>query len=213
MEEVPEFAGGQYLGVKVRPDHSGHDQIRQYSLSRKGELRISVKAEQDGKVSSYLHACKVGDAVSLQAPTGVFTLADSKPKHIFIAGGVGVTPMMSMLQEAMSKGVAANDLLFIQCAKDQEHQIFRADIDTIAANGDFQFKRCFDQSDEGDHRGFLNQDVLARWTRELAFSPVDSQVYFCGPAPFMTALNEMFIGLGYGESDIHYEVFGPTTSL
>ncbi|MGB0360572.1 MAG: globin domain-containing protein, partial [Endozoicomonas sp.] len=70
LKAVPTFRGGQYLGVRVRPDGSEYYQIRQYSLSNLGNFRITVKAEHDGMVSNYLHNCHVGDAVCLQAPTG-----------------------------------------------------------------------------------------------------------------------------------------------
>lgn len=213
LESVPKFKGGQYLGVRVRPDGSEHYQIRQYSLSKLGELRISVKAEHAGAVSNYLHRCQAGDAVSLQAPTGVFTLSEQRKKHIFIAGGVGITPLISMMEEAIENGAAAEDVLFIQCAKDEAHQIFHKDLVDLKASNGFQYKLCYENSQQGDHQGYLNQEVLGQWTQGLGFSPDNAQVYFCGPKPFMAVLNQFFIALGYAETDIHYEVFGPTTGL
>lgn len=213
LESVPSFKGGQYVGVRVRPDGSEHYQIRQYSLSKRGELRVSVKAEHEGAVSNYLHSCQAGDAVSLQAPMGVFTLSEQKKKHVFIAGGVGITPLMSMLEEAIEQGASAEDVLFIQCAKDEEHQIFKQDLVELKASQGFQHKLCYENSQSGDHQGYLNQEILGQWTQELDFDPSNAQVYFCGPKPFMAVLNQFFIGLGYVEEDIHYEVFGPTTSL
>ena len=73
--------------------------------------------------------------------------------------------------------------------------------------------RCYENSQQGDHQGYLNQEVLGQWTQGLGFSPDNAQVYFCGPKPFMAVLNQFFIALGYAETDIHYEVFGPTTGL
>lgn len=213
LKAVPSFKGGQYVGIRVRPDGSEHYQIRQYSLSKKGELRISVKAEHEGTVSNYLHNCQEGDGVSLQAPTGVFTLSGRRKKHIFIAGGVGITPLMSMMEEAIEQGTMAEDILFIQCAKDEMHQIFQQDLADLKARKGFQHKLCYERSQEGDHQGYLNKDILAQWTQELGFTPDNAQVYFCGPKPFMAVLNQFFIGLDYSESDLHYEVFGPSTSL
>ena len=213
LAAVPAFKGGQYLGVRVRPDGSKYYHIRQYSLSKKDTLRISVKAEHEGAVSNYLHGCQVGDAVSLQAPTGVFTLSEQRKKSIFIAGGVGITPLMSMMEEAIEQGAAAEDILFIQCAKDEHHQIFQQDLAELKAVKGFQHKRCYENSQQGDHQGYLNKEILEQWTQKLGFSPDNAQVYFCGPKPFMAVLNQFFIGLGYSETDIHYEVFGPTTSL
>lgn len=217
LEATPNFKGGQYVGVKVRPDNQTHDQIRQYSLSQKGALRITVKAEHQGTVSNYLHQCKPHDPISLQVPTGVFTLHETKDeqkKHIFIAGGVGITPLMSMVQEAIDNGASGEDVLFIQCAKGPEHQIFKRDLtDLITANTGFTHKLCYENSSCGDHEGYLSEEILEQWLNESGFNNQNAHVYFCGPKSFMAVLNQFFVRLGFQENHIHYEVFGPTTSL
>lgn len=213
LETVPAFKGGQYVGVRVRPDGSEHYQIRQYSLSSFGEFKISVKAEASGVVSNYLHNCKVSDAVQLQAPTGVFTLQDNDKKNIFIAGGVGITPMMSMLEESIFRDEGKDENMFIQCSKDEDHQIFAEKLKTLNSNNQFTYKRCFENSNEGDHKGYLSVEIIKEWLESNEYNPTNSQVYFCGPKPFMAVLNQFFITIGYGTENIHYEVFGPTTTL
>lgn len=210
---TPTFKGGQYLGVRVRPNECDNYQIRQYSLSKKGALRISVKAEHEGAVSNYLHSSNTGDAVSLQAPAGVFNLQNKRQKHVFIAGGVGITPLISMMEDAIDAGATPNDLLFVQCTKDAEHQIFQQDLANLKASKGFQHKLCYENSSEGDHQGYLSQEIIASWLAESDFSPTNTQVYFCGPKSFMAVLNQFFTHLGFDASDIHYEVFGPTTNL
>lgn len=217
LETIPNFKGGQYVGVKVRPDGQTHDQIRQYSLSQKGAFRITVKAEHQGTVSNYLHQCKPHDPISLQVPTGVFTLDETKDeqkKHIFIAGGVGITPLMSMMQEAIENGANGEDVLFIQCAKDPEHQIFKCDLaNLITANTGLKHKLCYENSSCGDHEGYLSEVILEKWLNESGFNNQNAHVYFCGPKSFMAVLNQFFVRLGFPESHIHYEVFGPTINL
>jgi len=213
LEPVPSFKGGQYVGVRVRPQGSEYQQIRQYSLSRFNHLRISVKAEKNGLVSNHLHNSQVGDCVQLQAPTGVFTLANRSKKHIFIAGGVGITPLMSMLEQALSEGAQKQDVMFIQCSRDQAHQIFAEDIAALVHQDQFIHKRCFEYSNEGDHQGYLNVDMLQKWLKPHEFNADNAQVYFCGPKPFMTLLNRCFLNLGFNAQDIHCETFGPTIAL
>lgn len=217
LQSLPDYKGGQYVGVRVRPEGSEYLQVRQYSLSQKiagdNSLRISVKSEHEGSVSNYLHSCNSGDALSLQAPTGVFTLARKQAKQIFIAGGVGITPLVSMMQEALIQGTSHDDILFIQCAKDENHQIFKQDLADLKSQHGFNHKLSYENSSAGDHKGYLNKEILAQWTDELGFTPDNAQVYFCGPKPFMAVLNQFFLDMGYAVTDIHYEVFGPTTSL
>lgn len=212
-EDVPALTGGQYVGVRLRPDGSAHYQVRQYSLSQLGALRITVKAEPGGRASNHLHACNAGDVVGVQAPTGVFVLGDNRPKHVFVAGGVGITPMMGMLQDALARGVAGADLCFIQCAKSAEHLIFKRELEALQAEHGFVLKRCLESGDEGDLVGLLSRDVLQDWLSEGGFSGLNAQIYFCGPRPFMRALNQIAETIGFEDEDIHYEVFGPTTAL
>lgn len=214
LEQTPRFKGGQYVGIKVRPNDSENYQIRQYSLSHSDEFRISVKAEQGGVVSNYLHSCREGDSVSLQAPSGVFTLSQKKKKkQIFLAGGVGITPLMSMMREALTTGTIGKNIMFIQCARDTEHQIFKSEVSELKAQYNFAHKLCFENSNKGDHQGYLSVDIINQWLLDVDFDPQNSQVYFCGPKVFMAVLNQFFLSLGYAAEDIHYEVFGPTTNL
>ena len=213
LEPVASFHGGQYLGLRVRPDGNEHHQIRQYSLSNPNELRISVKAETGGAVSNHLHNLHKGDVVSLQAPTGVFTLNSRTKKSIFIAGGIGITPLISMLQDTISKGADGKDLLFVQCARDPAHQIFKDELSILRSEKGFHHKLCYENSNEGDHQGYLNIDIIQQWLTTHDFSSENAQVYFCGPKPFMAILHQFFTRLGFAEDDIHYEIFGPTTAL
>lgn len=106
----------------------------------------------------------------------------SQPKHIFLAGGVGITPLMSMMEEATDGGACVDDLLFIQCAKDEDHQIFHQGLIDLKSNAGFNHKTCFENSSEGDHQGYLSKKVLAEWTQTLGFSPDNSQVYLWAQA-------------------------------
>lgn len=214
---LPDFKGGQYVGVRLRPKGSDHVQIRQYSLSQFNAspeyFRISVKTEDKGLVSQHLHQCAIGEKVSLQAPTGVFTLQTQKSKHIFIAAGVGITPLICMLQEAIYDGILGRDLLFIECVRDVQQLIFAQELVDMHPQFNFHHKLCFTHMSEGDHQGQLNTAVLTRWGEELDFNTENAQVYFCGPKTFMSSLNQCYLQMGYSPENIHYEVFGPTTSL
>ena len=214
--DVPSFKGGQYLGLKVSPPGSDFEEIRQYSLSGKAEqkrLRISTKAESKGLVSNYLHSCKVGDRVHLQVPTGVFTLNKQAKKHVFIAGGVGITPLMGMLYEALENGIQAQDILFIQCARGQEYKVFANELPALQKAQGFHYKSQLDSGTTGDHEGYLDADILATWLNEAKLNTPETAVYFCGPMPFMDALNQCFKVIGFNAEQINYEVFGPSKTL
>lgn len=214
---IPHYQGGQYVGLKVNPEASAFDEIRQYSLSGKsGEkhLRITTKAETEGLVSNHLHHCHGGATVLLRAPTGVFTLASHGTHHVFLAGGVGITPMMGMLYEALDKGVAPANILFIHCARTPEQHIFREELPALAKANGFGYKTVVDAGGGVDHQGYLNQDVLGAWLDAQGI-PVDTSthIYCCGPQGFMSGVYQQSKALGYDEANIHYETFGPTETL
>ena len=111
-EPVPDFEPGQYIGIYLQPESSENRCIRQYSLSDAPNgktYRISVKREGSGDtqglISHYLHNdVNVGDVVQLSPPSGDFFL-DSRADTpvVLISGGVGQTPMLSMLNSLIGK--------------------------------------------------------------------------------------------------------------
>ena len=214
---IPAYKGGQYIGLKVSPENSEFEQIRQYSLSGASgcdHLRITTKSETNGLVSNHLHQSTKGTEVLIQVPSGVFNLDSNAKKHIFIAGGVGITPVLSMLYEALANSVPSADILFIQCQRDQEYQICKEELALLHKATGFRYKTSFMDSDAGDHQGYLNTSILNKWLTEYEFeADGDTAVYFCGPKSFMLALKQCYLTLGFAEEDIHYESFGPTTAI
>ncbi|PHS68122.1 MAG: nitric oxide dioxygenase [Methylophaga sp.] len=214
---ILEYKGGQYIGIKVSPENSEFEQIRQYSLSGQSGgdyLRITTKAELNGLVSNHLHQSTKGTEILVQAPSGVFNLDGQANQHIFIAGGVGITPLLSMLYEALAKGIPTENILFIQCQRDEDHQICKQELVLLQETTGFGYKTSFMESAGGDNKGYLNASILNKWLTEYAFN-VDGNtaVYFCGPVPFMSALKQCCLTLGFAEQDIHYETFGPTATI
>lgn len=207
------FAPGQYIGVVVSVD--GVPMRRQYSLSAasNGETyRISVKREPGGKVSNYFHdSVALGDTVQLTPPSGEFVLAESSKPLVLISGGVGITPTLAMLAQALR---GTRDVHFIHAARHHGVHAFRAQIDALAAQHP-QLKRFYCYAEHGgaehapDAIGLLGQAQLAQWLPESR----DIDAYFLGPQPFMRAVKGYLRALGVPESQTHHEFFGPASAL
>ena len=211
---VPAFKDGQYVGLKTALKDQTFTQIRQYSLSGPSNLetlRITTKAEPEGLVSNFLHQCEEGTTVSIQAPTGVFNLDNSVENHIFIAGGVGITPLVGMLYEALNKGIEANKILFIQAQNSPDDEIFKSELAHLQAKHGFNYMTQFSGHDE---KNYVDVSKLKAACDEVGIKPENNTaVYFCGPKPFMSAMKQCCLTLGTTEQHIHYETFGPTTAL
>ena len=222
---LADFQPGQYVSVRIKPEGAEHTHIRQYSLSDcpgKAYYRISVKREEAigerpaGEVSCFLHdAAQSGQHLYLSAPAGDFVLdpQDQRPL-VLIAGGVGLTPMMSMINHITETG-AARRLTLIHSARNSSVQAWRDHTDNLAASGRIQAHYCYDRPTEVDYasgRVFRAGRLDAAWLREL-LPQTDISCYLCGPEPFMRAAYHALLEIGVAEADIHYEFFGPTGSL
>ncbi|WP_342133260.1 NO-inducible flavohemoprotein [Hydrogenophaga sp. OTU3427] len=201
---------GQYIGLRLNLD--GQEQRRNYSLSAAPngqELRISVKREADGLVSRHLHdQVREGDTLEIFPPAGAFTLVPSDKPLVLISGGVGITPTLAMLSEALQSGRTVH---FIHCARNRAVHAFRDAIDALAArHPQLQRFYCYDQAGEGaDAVGLLDQARLAQWLPATR----DVDAYFLGPKPFMALVRRSLLALGVPESQTRCEFFGPAAAL
>ena len=215
-QPIANFEPGQYIGIKVQVPGHEYDEIRQYSLSNtpgKDHYRITIKAESTppgyvGKVSNHLHGAQRGDQVWLQPPTGDFIVKHPENKLALIAGGVGITPLLSMLLQRVETGEDVSNLAFIHCCKDRAHHVMADELRRLSNQHGFKYYVSYETDGGADHQGYLNPSVLSKWLGQP-----DADVYFCGPQPFMSAVNTTLLELGFKDTQLHYEVFGPSTRL
>ena len=225
---LPQFLPGQYITLRVSMPN-GTTIMRNYSLSDKpGEdwLRISVKKEVGlnddipaGYVSNTLHEnINVGDTLDIGAPCGEFFLdmeeAGGRPL-VFLAAGVGITPILSMLKTALSKAPDCN-ITFIYGALNEKVQAFRCTISTmmdIYPNLKV-YNRYSDPEDikwkRSDHSstGFIDDNFMSSCIEER-----NSNYYFCGPKPFMVSVYNTLLLWNVKPEQIHFEFFGPREEL
>ncbi|MHA6528759.1 NO-inducible flavohemoprotein [Paenibacillus sp. BAC0078] len=209
---VPDYKPGQYISVRVLIPGEKYTMIRQYSLSqapKADEFRISVKREADndpnGVVSLYLHEqVAERDTVEVSAPAGEFLLDASKTTPVaFISGGVGITPMMSML-ETVSSTTPDRPTVFLHSARNEALSAFGADIEKYAAAMSNVKTKTFYSSGPD---GVITGEVLKEYV------DISGDAYVCGPVPFMEAMIRELHALGMKEEQIHYEFFGPSLQL
>jgi len=219
-QPLPTFEPGQYITVRIHIPNEKYSLNRQYSLScapGNDYYRISVKKEAEinpnGKVSTYLHGhLNVGDSIEASAPAGVFTLNREESAPVaFISGGVGLTPLMSML-ETLVKEDTDREVTFIHSARNESVHAFNEDACQLASglkNGSCYFGYQEPLNTEGGHHftGYITKDFLADKLTQ------DTICYVCGPIPFLRSVVTMLKDLGIPEGNIRYEFFGPAMAL
>jgi ferredoxin-NADP reductase len=171
--DLPRFAAGAH--VELRAGRF----LRQYSLCNDPAERrrycIAVLRESGSRGGSrYLHdVVRVGDLVEVALPRNNFPLAATAERHLLLAGGIGIAPIMSMILEQQRRGA---EFQVHYCTRSPERTAFRNELQPLAAAGRLHFYH-----DGGNPARGL--DIAA----VLCNPEPGTHVYYCGPGPFMTA--------------------------
>lgn len=217
------FAPGQYVTLKLEHPLTPTSP-RNYSLSDRPDqphYRISVKREPGtppGLISNYLHDhVSEGDVLQLGPPCGEFTLPldGHRQPIVLISGGVGLTPMLSMLKTLGHRGVDT-PIYFIHGTRNSATHALAQEVQTIVAErpnvrshvrysdplqGDLARGQC-------DGIGLIDMPLL----KDLLPCP-DAHFYLCGPKPLMACLYHGLQEWGVPSTQIHIEFFGPRQEL
>ncbi|HEV7326797.1 MAG TPA: 2Fe-2S iron-sulfur cluster-binding protein [Bosea sp. (in: a-proteobacteria)] len=221
------FEPGQYLPVRIPGTDAQAAALRTYSISSApsdtARYRITVKREgapapglPDGIGSCFLHdRVAIGDLVEIAPPRGEFVLAmDTKRPVILASGGVGLTPLVSMLHALTSE--PEREVHFLHACDDGEVHALRREVDAlVGSRPGLTARYCYRvpspaDAASGSHHaeGLLTKALLRSWL------PLgDYDVYLCGPPPFMANVYAAFRELGVRKDRIRYEFFGPATVL
>ncbi|SMQ75690.1 nitric oxide dioxygenase [Bacillus sp. OV166] len=221
---IANFTPGQYISIKLEIAGEKFTHIRQYSLSDapgKDYYRISVKRESgtenpDGMVSNYLHdGVNQGDILKVSAPAGDFVLDTNKNTPVvLLSGGVGLTPMMSMLKTVVEVQ-PERKVTFVHAAANGNVHALRDEVEEISKLENVHSYFFYDSPTEEDcknNRFDVEGYVTREWLKEN-ITTKDADFYFCGPVPFMKAINRSLKELGVNQERIHFEFFGPMGNL
>ncbi len=211
---------GQFISLKVFLPDLGLNQARQYSLSNvpnDNEYRISVKRENDsrlninGMISNHLHdRIEEGGIVNLSAPAGSFTLVEPLNRPLtLISGGVGVTPLLSML-ETMAASTLTHPLTWVHACRNKSVHAFRKPVQQLASSHTLIEQHVFyDAVDAQDKKEGIKEGPMD--LEKLPPLREDSRFYICGPAGFIKAQHAALLEMGFPQESIFFEEFGPQT--
>lgn len=200
------FLPGQYVNVSV----PGADAHRSYSFSSAPgatEASFLIRNLPGGVMSGYLaDRAAAGDRLELTGPMGAFYLRPVERPQLWLAGGTGLAPFLSMLEQLAATGcdqpvtlyyavTRAADLVELDRVQALAERIGGVEVITILAA----------EEDAHERKGFVTDHISAGDLNEG-----DSDVYLCGPPPMVEAVRQHFATLGVQPASFHFEKFAPT---
>ncbi len=190
---------GQYLTLRL-PDAGDPAPLRSYSLSSYGtQYRISVKREDRGAVSRWLHNnIHDGSVVDVAAPRGDFYLTDGACPVVLLSAGVGVTPVLAMLH-ALAEAGSTREIWWLHTTRDVHTQAFAQEVSGLIAELPHARQQVFFTSSSGRLDG--------RAVAALRL-PRNAAVYMCGPDAFMADMRSALTDAGIDPAHIYSELFG-----
>ena len=196
---LPTPRAGQYLTIRVPA--GDRELVRSYSLSgdpTAGSYRISVKREDHGEVSGWVHShIRVGSRVQAAAPRGDFYLTNGDKPVVLLSAGVGATPVLAMLHSLAAAG-SQRHIWWVHTTRDRESHAFATEVTTLIESMPHAAQHVFYTA--GGRPGPESIAALSL--------PTDATVYLCGPAPFMDAMRDALAAAGLNAGHVHTELFG-----
>jgi vanillate O-demethylase ferredoxin subunit len=193
---LPPATPGAHVDV-----HLGVGLTRQYSITNgpdeTGFYRIAVKLEPMSRGGSQaMHSrIKAGNDLSISAPRNNFPLAEKADRHLLLAGGTGITPLLSMARHLAARG-ASFDLHYF--ARGPQYAAFSSWLGSCAWREAVEMHYGLDRDTQ--------RDVLQKL---LAHPGPGLHVYMCGPGPFMDMVATLARESGWPDSHVHCEYFSP----
>jgi ferredoxin-NADP reductase/DMSO/TMAO reductase YedYZ heme-binding membrane subunit len=201
---------GQYINLHLMID--GRRVNRSYTIAspptRGAYCEISVKCAANGYGSRHLHdTWREGALVKVSAPAGKFHFAgDGAERIVLIAGGIGITPMMSVVRSLTDRGWKGEMYLLFSVRKVNDI-VFRDELTYLQArfpNLHVHVTVSQDPDATWDGaRGNLTREMIERCVPGLQRGPV----MLCGPDPMMTAMRKLLVEIGVPDGEIHQEAF------
>lgn len=218
--KVAHFLPGQYISVRLFLPELQVFQPRQYSIScacNDNYYRISVKIESgndlkpEGLVSNRLHRnVNEGDMLEVAPPAGDFTFDVHRPNPVvYISGGVGVTPLFSMLETLVQSG-SDREITWIHGARHPEVHAFKHAVAELSDHhGGIDIHTFYDEIEHEIEEDNLYEGFVDLQKLDNAIVP-GADYYVCGPGPFIQKHYEYLRSKGVEKGCIHFEEFGPS---
>jgi ring-1,2-phenylacetyl-CoA epoxidase subunit PaaE len=220
LQEVFGFTQGQYLTLRTEID--GVDLRRSYSICAgvdDHELRVGVRKVKAGVFSNWINASlRPGDTLQVMAPQGRFFVPlepDARRHHVGIAGGSGITPILSIMKTVLAREPGSRFTL-IYGNRHLRSTMFKEEIEDLKNRYMTRLTLQHVFSDEFTdaplNHGVMNREKIGEFLGVLIPADRVDHVYICGPFQMNDEAEAALLAAGVPEERIHIERFGVATA-
>ena len=202
MPEGFDFTAGQYMLVDL-----GDTLVHPLSLSNcpeGAEFIEFTKRMSDSPFCSRLKSLEKGDTISVKGPAGEFCLADSSKTLVLIAGGIGITPIRSMLTSLAKEKKNIGSVILIYGNMNREDIAFRDELESLPL-ADYRLVHVLSDTSgmEKAYQGFISADIISKEVPESS----DAHYMVSGPPVMVEAIKKALTTLDVAEEQIHTDIF------
>jgi ring-1,2-phenylacetyl-CoA epoxidase subunit PaaE len=216
LRNVFGFTQGQYLTLRAQID--GQDMRRSYSICAgvdDGELRVGVRKVKGGVFSNWINSSlKAGDKIQVMAPQGRFFVPldpTAHRHHVGIAGGSGITPILSIMKTVLAREPHSQFTL-IYGNRQLQSTMFKEELEDLKNRymSRLVLHHVFsdEQTDAPLNRGVMNREKIGEFLGPLLQASSIDHAYICGPFQMNEEAQAALLAAGLPEERIHIERFG-----
>ena len=193
-----EFSPGQFIFAKFFSKAVSRESHPFSISSPPAQKNLEMDIKSLGDFTANVKNLKPGNLVKINGPFGKFSYKYIKNKNqIWLAGGVGITPFLSM---ARSSEISGYKIDLYYCTKNKEEAVLIDELVEIGSkNVNFRIIPWY-----SDEKGFISAEIVSKQASGVS----EKDIFLCGPMPFMMALRKQFLNLKVKDKNIHWENFG-----
>jgi len=202
---IPDYAAGQFcfwriLSNRRKPEE--HPFTIASSPTQKEAVTVTIKAS--GNFTQHIHEVQKGDQVLCEGPFGRFGAnLDEAKSFLFLAAGVGITPIMSMLR-FLRDTQDSRQIVLIDQNRTERNIVFREELDRMPATVKVVHVLSRPGTNWTGAKGYVTTDLLREHASDILQT---ADIYVCGPPQMMKSVVKILRALGIGKSRIHTERF------
>lgn len=207
--KIPSYVSGQFVFIHALDQNGKSIEKRPYSVASSPTstyLEFCIKMI-NGKMTNLLDKVKIGEVVGIEGPVGGFTYTYPN-KAVFIAGGTGIAPIISMLR-SISEKKETGEFIFFYSVKTEDHIIYKKELEDLTKKNQsikviVTLTQVAQESTWKGERGRFSKEMFAKYIR----TPSDANYWICGPLVMIKEIKENLVSLGADMKKMKLEGWG-----